>query len=336
MTANTDGSPSTTSPKVTAVACLSGVSIERAVPTDEIERYIQDPSNMVWMDVLNPGPDELSMLMEVFGFHPLALEDVARGQQRPKIDEYKGYLFVVTYAAIPGGDCADLQTAEVGMFIGRNYLVTVHHGRVPALEEAMLRWSRGGSMLAEGVGFVVYTVMDAIIDAYFPLVDGIEDEVDEIELTMFAQVDPNSVQRLLKLKRTLVALRRLLHPLRETFHVLLRPNHAYFSANTLLYFQSVYDHVLRILDVLEIEREMVNSALEAYLTVVSNRLNRTMKTLTAITVCVAIVGSVFGAWGMNFEDIPWSKSPWGFWYVLGGTIGLIAVALLISLKRKWL
>lgn len=336
MTANNHGSPSTPRPAVTTVACLSGVSIERGVPTNEIESYIQDPSIVVWMDVLNPGPEELSLLMEVFGFHPLTLEDVARGQQRPKIDEYKSYLFVVTYAAIPGGDCADLRTVEVGMFIGRNYLVTVHRDRVPALEEAMLRWPRGGSMLAEGVGFVVYTVMDAIIDAYFPLIEGIEDEVDETELSMFIQVDPDGVQRLLKLKRTLIALRRVLHPLRETFQIFLRPDHAYFSANTLVYFKDVYDHILRILDVLDLERDMVTSALEAYLTVVSNRLNRTMRTLTVITVCVALVGSVFGAWGMNFDVIPLSKSPWGFWYVLGGMVVLIAVALLVSWKRKWL
>ena len=138
--------------KVKTVACLGGVSLERGVPTEEIHEYIRDSANLVWMDVQDPGPAELSMLLEEFGFHPLALEDVTKGQQRPKVDEYKGYLFIVTYAVLTEDHTRAVQTAEVDLFVGRNYVVTVHHGRVPALEEAYARWTRGGVMLCEGVG----------------------------------------------------------------------------------------------------------------------------------------------------------------------------------------
>jgi magnesium transporter len=132
-----------------------------------------------------------------------------------------------------------------------------------------------------------------------------------------------------------VALRRVLYPLREVFQPFLRPDHPFFAAGTLVYFRDVYNHVLRILDVVDNEREMVTGALEASLTVTSNRLNRTMKTLAVITVAVAVVSSVFGAYGMNFDEIPLAKAEWGFWAISGGTLALIAAALLAAWWRGW-
>jgi magnesium transporter len=210
------------------------------------------------------------------------------------------------------------------LFIGRNFLVSIHRGPSPPLDEAAGRWTRGGLLLREGVGFLVYTVLDAIIDGYFQPIDAIKEEIDETELEIFTRFQQEDIQRLLKLKRTLVAMRRVLSPLRETLTVFLRPEHSFVTANTRVYFHDVHDHVLRILDVLETEREAVGSAMEASLAVVSNRLNLNMKNLTIITVCVAVVGSVFGAWGMNFKYIPLSESAGGFWIVLGGTVLLIA------------
>ena len=131
-------------------------------------------------------------------------------------------------------------------------------------------------------------------------------------------------------------LRRVLYPLREIFNLFLRRDQPLFSANTLVYFQDVYDHILRILDVLDIERDMVASTLDAHLAVVSNQLDETMKTLTVITVVVALAGSVFGAWGMNFEVIPLATASWGFWGVMGSTITLIVIALVVSRRRGWL
>lgn len=324
------------SPKVKTVACLGSVSLERDVPTEEIRDYIRDPGNLVWVDVQDPGPAELSMLLEEFGFHPLALEDVATGQQRPKADEYKGYMFVVTYGVVPGADTKEPQTFEVDLFIGRNYVVSIHRGRAPALEDALGRWTRGGVMLREGVGFLVYTVMDAIIDAYFPIIDAIEDQLQGTEMEMFARFHQESVQRLLELKRTLFTLRRVLYPLRETFNLFLRPDQPTFSTNTRVYFQDVYDNILRILDVLDIERDMVASTLDAHLTVASNQLNATMKVLTVITAVFAMAGSVFGVWGMNFEVIPLATAPWGFWGIIGSTAALAAIALAVSRWRGWL
>jgi len=335
-TARAEQEPPAARSRFKTVACLGGISLERGVDQAEIRNYLRDLTNVVWVDIQDPGPEELSILLEEFGFHPLALEDVAKGHQRAKVDEYKGYLFVVTYAIVSGESPLDLRTAEVDLFVGRNYVVSIHRERIPALEDAMSRWTRGGAMLREGVGFLVYTLMDAIIDAYFPLIDAIEDAMDESEIDMFTRAREGGIERLLNMKRSLFRLRRILYPLRETFHIFLRRDQPMFSDTTHVYFQDVYDHVLRILDVLDMERDMVSGALDAYLTIISNRLNATMKTLTVITIVVAIAGSVFGAWGMNVPEIPLANTPYAFWWVLAGTMALILGTLYVCRKRGWL
>jgi magnesium transporter len=318
------------------MASLGGISLERDVPIEEIADYLRDPDNLVWMDIQDPGEAEVTMLMEEFGFHPLALDDVVTGVQRPKIDEYRGYVFLVVFGVRAGSEPGSFETTEIDLFIGRNYLVTCHRRAAEQLEEALRRWTGGGEMLREGVGFLVYAVMDALIDAYFPVVDAIEEQVDQIELQIFTEDSQPVPQKLLALKRDLFTLRRLAQPLREVFGRFTRPDQTLFSPSTMVYFQSVYDQVLRILDVVDAERDMVGSALEAHLTVISTRLNVTMKTLTVVSVVLGTGAAVFGAWGMNVPGLPWADHPAGFWFVVVGMTLLIVGALLMARMRRWL
>jgi magnesium transporter len=190
-------------------------------------------------------------------------------------------------------------------------------------------------MLREGVGFLVYTVLDAIIDSFAPSIRGIEDEIEETEIALLARSDEEGVRSLLRLKRDLAALRRVLYPLRSVFQVLLRRDHPFFPGNAAVYLRDVFEHVLRILDDLDTQRDMASNALEASLALNANRLNKTMKTLAVITVAVAIVGSVFGAYGMNFEALPLASTPWGFWVVGLGTIALVVLAFLAGWRLGW-
>jgi magnesium transporter len=322
-------------PRVRTVACLSGVSLERDVPEEHIRECIRTPEHVTWVDVEDPGEREIAMLLEEFGFHPLALEEATKGHQRPKIAEYKGYILVVTYGVLSVAG-AQLHASEVDIFIGRNYAVTIHKDPFPALEEAYRRWIRGGAMLREGIGFLVFTIVDSVIDSYFPVLDVLEDELDETELSIFSDQQKDSVQGLLATKRQLATIRRVLSPLRESFSILLRGDHPILTPNTTIHFQHVYDNILRILDAVDVQRDLVTSSLDAQMTVVSNRLNHTMRALTVITVVVAIGGMVFGAWGMNFSRVPFSDEPWGFPAVLLGTVALIGMVLMFSRKRGWL
>jgi magnesium transporter len=327
--------PPSDAPLVKSAACLGGVSLERSLPVGEIHDYIEHADNVVWVDVQDPGETELAMLIEEFGLHPLALEDAAGGPRRPKVDEFKGYLLLVTHAAVAAKDVAKCRTVEVDLFVGRNYVVSIHRGRLPALEEALTRWMRGGPMLREGVGFLAYAVLDALIDSFAPVITRIEDDIDEIEIAVLARTDEADLRRLLQLKRDLSALRRVLNPLRSVFQVLLRRDHPVFPGNIEVYLRDVLNHVLQILDVLDAERDRAAGVLDASLAVSSNRLNKTMKTLAVITVAVAVVGSVFGAYGMNFEAIPLAAAPWGFLAVALGTVGLVVLALLIGWWLGW-
>jgi magnesium transporter len=321
--------------QVRAIVLVAGLSLERDVPIEELDEHLKTEDSLVWVDLVDPGPEELSLLLEVFGFHPLAVEDVASGRQRPKIDEYKDYRFVVTYAVRPS-DIEPLELVEVDMFVGRNYLVTVHRGATPALDDAMGRWTRGGAMMREGVGFLVYTVMDAIIDSYFPVIEAIGDQLEELEEELFTAFKDESLPVLLRSKRTLMLLRRVLHPLRETFSHFLRREQPIFSQATVVYFQDVYDHVLRINDAVDIQRDTVASALDAYMMNQSNKLNLVMKTLTVVSVGAAVANLVFGAWGMNVRDIPFTIGSPAFWGAIVFALVLVGVTLAIGSKKGWL
>lgn len=307
------------------------------ITADRISDVLRQEGTLLWVEVIDPGPEELETLREEFGFHRLALEDAAKQKQRPKVDEYPGYFFVVMYAPLHGGPKGDLEALELDLFIGKNYVVTVHYGDLPTLRHAADRWERTEVELRGDVGFLVHSIADTVIDAYFPVVDALEDRLDSLELSLFTTGQQFDAEELLAAKRSLYTLRKAIYPLREVFNVFLRRDQAIFSPATYPYFQDVYDHILRLLDIIDIERDMATGALEAQLSIVSNRLNETMKRLTVIAICVAIMGAVFGAWGMNFTSVPLDKLGMrGFALVVGGTLGLVAVTLLVAKRlRLW-
>lgn len=318
--------------------CFPGVAECRRVPADQASEALAQPGSLVWVEVRDPEEREIQLLAEEFGFHRLALEDVAKGRQRPKIDEYPGYYYLVLHAlAAPSenGNGEVAVTSEVDMFVGRNFLVTVYRGEVPALEEAARRWERTEPELRCHVGFLLHTVMDSVIDAYFPVVDAIEDRLDDFELSLYANGGSGSPESILEVKRTLFTLRRAIYPMREVFNVLLS-RRSFFPPEALPYFQDVYDHVLRLLDVLDIQRDMATGILDAYLAAISNRLNETMKRLTVLGIVVALMGAVFGAWGMNFDRVPLAHHPNGFWMLVGLLGVLVACALALARRaRLW-
>lgn len=317
------------------VACIGGGKLECGFPPSDISEYIKDAGTTVWLDIQDPGEEEAALLLEEFGFHPLAVEDALKGAQRPKIEEYKDFLFIVAYTVSDTADVRNVRPLEVHAFVGRNYVVTVHHGPVPSLDEAYRRWTRGGAMLGEGVGFLAYTVFDAMVDAFFPVIDTMGYEVDDHQQEMFDHPEQDFVPELLRLRRGIMQLRRVLAPMRDVFSFLLRHDLTLFVPESRAYFQNVYDHVIRLLDNLEVLREVSTGALEAFMTVLSNRLNSTMQTLTVYTIGLAFLGAVFGAWGMNVA-IPLGDSKFGFWIISGVALTIVLAGLVWARYRRWL
>ncbi|MBC8145772.1 MAG: hypothetical protein H7X80_09300, partial [bacterium] len=205
-------------PVIRTTACVSGISIERGVTLAEMREHLALPENVVWMDVQSPGADEIAMLCAEFGFHPMSLKDAGTGRHRPKLDARKNYIEMVIYAVLPGATEGEVKLAEIDLFIGKNFIVTVHSGPVPAVDEAMQHWSKGGAMLREGIGFPYYCVLEAAVAGFAPTIASMEEIVEDPQLDIASGTDERNVERLLAMKRTLFSLRRVLYPMRDSVH----------------------------------------------------------------------------------------------------------------------
>lgn len=303
-----------------------------------ISDELSSPDVLLWVDIRDPGAAELKMLTEEFDFSPLSLEDALKQRQRPKVDEYPNYYNIVIYAPLEPAPNRELQMTEVDLFIGQNYIVSLHPGHIPAMALAHERWQQAEPGLGDRVGFLSHIVVDAIIDACFPIVDDIDDRLHQLDATMFRGNKGANPEELLMVKRSVFALRMALYPLRDAFNEFPKREHSLFDLETHPYFQDVYDHILRLLDIVDIQQDMVAGATEAHLAFMSNQLNETMKTLTVVGICEAAAAAVFGAWGMNVSGLPLAHIriagiDVGFWLVCGVTLVLIGLALM-WLKRR--
>lgn len=284
---------------------------QRVIDPHEISDLLPNDGNVIWLDIQDPTLGDLELLRREFGFHELALEDVAKQHQRAKVDQYDGYYFVVFYAIEPD------TLREVNLFIGENYVVTIHRGELPAISETVERWQQNRDKLQHGIGLLVYSLMDAIVDGYFPVVDGIAERVDEIEQEIFRRASRESLEDVFALKKRLLSLRRILVPERDVMNVLARRDQPIFGEEVTVYFQDVYDHLLRVVESVDLYRDQLSSTLDAYLSMASNRLNETMKRMTAFATILMSVTLVASIYGINFEYMPELNWPLGYAWALG-------------------
>ena len=296
---------------------------DEGVPLESISDCVEDRQKIVWLDIQDPSDGDVELLRGEFGFHELALEDVVRRNQRPKIDLYDGYCFIVFYAIRRGRD------DEIALFVGENYLVTVHAGSVPEIDATVERWRLNADRLGHGIAVVIYSLLDAIVDGYFPVIDEIAEEVEEIETAVFESGSVVHQREVFALKRELLNLRRVIAPEREVLNALIRRDDPILGGQTLPYFQDIYDHLIRITDSIDLVRDQLTSLLDAQLSVVSNRLNTVMKRMAALSTILMSVNLVAANYGMNFRIMPELEWPWGYGWavVLMLVIGLGLAAL---------
>lgn len=300
-----------------------------------IDEFCQGDANVIWVDVSNPNTQDFDDLAREFNFHPLAIEDCKNGHQRPKIDEYQGYYFMVLYEAELTAD-GTLELRELNIFLGPNYLVTVHSQPIRAAQTAEHLW-RGWMDLAERrTGLVTYLLVDAIVDDYLPLLDTLSDRIEDLEEKLFEEFHPDALQEIFHIKKQLLFLRRVVVPLRDVFNTLLRREQPIFSRETMTYFQDVYDHLVRVSEMIDTLRELIAATMDVYLSVSSNRMNIVMKRLTAISTVLMSATLVAGIYGMNFTFMP--ELGWRYGYT-GALTAMVAIALAIYFyfrKIDWL
>lgn len=301
-----------------------------------ISELIMDPSNIVWLDALKPDHRDMEFLADEFGFHSLTIEDYFTPHARPKVDEYPGYYFIVTHAVKYARDLSELIPSELDLFLGKNYIVTLHEDPLDILKFVADVWAREPKMLENGVGMLFYDIMDGLVDSYFPILDQMDDQIDGIEDDIFTAGKVSSAESTFKLKRSLLVLRRIAAPLRDVFNTLMRRDQPLLSDQTVMYLRDLYDHTLRITDTIDTYRDILTGALDAYLTVISNQMNGVMKTLTVITTVLVSMQVISGIYGMNFVNMPELHWRYGYPMAIGG-MALISVGLMYFFKRiKWL
>jgi magnesium transporter len=276
---------------------------------DGDERVAPPPEGVLrWIDLQKQDTSQLAVLAERFKFHPLTIEDCAHFDQRPKMEPYGEYLFLVTHGfKLTSSNTEPLETLELHTFLGKRYLVTIHAEPIPSLDAVWNRLQHDGTLAQKGVDFISYLVTDAIVDSYFPLLDDIATQVEDVEDQVLGRSSDVKLEDIFRLKRLLVQLRKVLSPQRDVFALLAKRGEGWIDERTALYYRDVYDHVLRLHEWVEATRDLLGNALDAFLWSASQRTNEIMKRLTLLSAIFMPLTFITGFWGQNFEGLPFQS-----------------------------
>ena len=315
-----------------------GRLVLRNFPVAEISEHLGDRDCLVWLDLCDPTPGDLDLVGQEFGLHELAVEDAVTRDQRPKLDRYATHLFLSSYAVVLDPAATRLHTSEIAVFATRNAVITVRTGDGVGIDDVVARWDSSPDLVAHGVGFLLYALLDHIVDGHFAAVQRLDDSIEELEDVLFAddrkQLD--TVQRRsFELRKNLVLLRRVVLPMREVVNALMRRDLEFVAEPMMPYYQDVYDHVLRVTEWTESLRDLVTTVLETNLTIQGNRLNLIMKKVTSWAAIIAVPTAITGFYGQNLP-YPGFATYWGFLFstalILAGSSALYAT----FKHRDWL
>jgi magnesium transporter len=304
---------------------------------DEISESLKRDENLIWLDLVDPSADDLEVLRREFDLHPLAIEDAQTAHERPKIEAYPNYLFLIVHPATWAGD--HLVIHEMAIFAGPRYLVTIHHTPPFPIAEVERRWHLHDGELGADVGILLYTLLDTIVDGYFPISDRLEEWISELQNGLFdGRTDQNqTLKDIFELKNDVHHARRAIVPMRDILQPLLRGDLKLFDRDDLPFYRDVYDHTIRVIDQLDSARDFINSALEIHLSLVANRQNEVAKQLTIIATIFLPLTYLTGFFGQNFGYMVNNiVSPQTFWFLgVGSQIVGLGALLVYFKKKRW-
>jgi len=288
------------------------------------------------VDIDTRDANQVGLLKDIFHFHPLAIEEAVNPQARVKLEEFDQYLLLIVRTVAfceTTEDPYDLETVNITFFLGKNYLVTVHgaHTNPVATTEELLE--RKPELAGRGPARLMHAIVDQAVDAYFPIIEKLDEFMDTLEEKVFARFDQTALREIFAVKRLVLNLRRHIAPERDALSVLTNRPSTMLTPETQIYFRDIYDHVLRIYDSLENYRDLMSSTLDSYLTQVSNRLGMATKALGVVATVTLPFVVVSGMWGMNFEHVPLHSHPHGFMILVLAQLGM-GLGLLAALKWR--
>jgi len=302
---------------------------------------------VVWVDIIDLGepyviedPQVLEDLKNDFGLHPLALEDCVHIRQRAKVEDYETNLFMVARTVSLREN--DIESAQHGIFLGPNFVITIHYGVSQRLECVKDVLRKQKHLRQKGADYLCYMILDSIIDSFYDPLEIMGDEIENIEEEVINTPNRNTLKRIQNIKSSLLILRKTAWPQREMLAQIQRGDFSEFKKETRTYILDVYDHMVQIMDIIETQREVISGSLDAYLTSVSNTLNEIMKVLTIISVIILPMSLIASIYGMNFDpdaspfNMPELRWAFGYPFAIGLMLSLMIIMLLYFKKKKWI
>ncbi|GAB4497006.1 MAG: magnesium/cobalt transporter CorA [Anaerolineales bacterium] len=319
------------------------------VSSDGWQAYQQLPADLpsvlqsarlLWLDFESEPAAICEPILRQFGFHPLAIDDALQESHIPKVDDWGAYLYIALHALQYNPTRGELATEEVDIFLGTNYIVTHHDAHLPAIEHIRKYWQRDIRITQISAAHLTYLLADEIINGHMHIFDEMEETINTLEDGLFAPKFDAKLEQIFTLKRSLLTLRRILGPQRETINRLARAPYAVIPESESVYFRDIYDHLVRLYDITESARDLLSSTLDTYLSVVNNRMNEVMKTLTIITTLFMPLSFLTGFFGMNFFQpyypLPaWTQLP-AFLLTLTIMLATPALMFLWMRRRSWM
>ncbi|HLT11618.1 MAG TPA: magnesium transporter CorA family protein [Micromonosporaceae bacterium] len=310
-------------------------------PVEDVSEYLRDPANTLWFDLCPVSEQALAMVRDELSLHELAVEDVLDTGQRPKVDHYAEHLFIAAYSIEFDPSTDRLRWHEIGIFVTKQAVVTVRAEKGFDIDAVVRRWDNNPSIAASGPGFLLHGILDYIVDTHLDAVQTMDEELDELDDDLFDDSgwrpasEAARQRRMFDMRKSLVTLRRLVLPMREVVNTLMRRDVDIVDAQTMPYYQDVYDHVLRAAEWADSLRDLLANIVETRLTMRSNRLNVVMKQVTSWAAIIAVPTAVTSYYGQNIP-FPGFGEPWGFWTsaMIMVTLGVV---LYVAFRRKgWL
>ncbi len=304
----------------------------------EIPAAIADAQGLLWVDIEADRRDESEhLLRDVFRFHDLTIDDCYNTLiDPPKVDDYGEYLFVIVHNVLYDADGLALRTSELDLFLGANYVVTVHREPVRAVQEVRRRAEAHSLVLDRGPAFLAHALIDVVVDDFQPVVVTVDEQVSDVEEIVLSNPRRETLEQILRLKRIAQRLKRSILPQRDLVNRFSRGEYPrLISAEALMYFRDIYDHTVRVEELTDSVRDLADSALNTYLSSVNNRINEVMRTLAIVTVVFLPLTLIAGIYGTNFENLPEYSTRYGY-YIMLGAMAAVAAALVAWFRwRHW-
>lgn len=312
--------------------------VDEGFTVDQLPELLADPSLVIWVDMESPTEFDEQVLLDVFHFHPLTVEDCRENRHYPKIEEFPGYLYFIIHGVRADTSPDRFNTIELDGFLGRNYVITYHHDFFRSIANVKQLLRTSPVMCQRGSAFLCHQILDQVVDYYSPVLDDFDERIDRLEETIFTLKNPNNqiLSQIMELKRSVLRLRRISVKQMDVVLRMSRGEFPLIPEEMRPFYRDVHDHLVRVVDLAESYRDLISGSLEAYLSVVSNRMNEIMKVLTIFSAIMLPLTFIAGVYGMNFDNMPELHSRYGY-YATWTIMIAVAVSMLIFFwKRGWL